>query len=151
MPGVEQSMLSMYPCLQAEATALYQLSQLPNSDPETVLQYLLHYCTTAVVTLGAGGCCAGTQVGSLCSMSSRKLSGRLSRQQSSGHAAGQQECLQATTQLAQQPLHDTEQQHQDTSTCVGHNRQRVEIVHQPGVAGVEVVDVTGAGDMFAAG
>eukprot|EP00878_Enallax_costatus_P035197 GHUV01039198.1.p1 GENE.GHUV01039198.1~~GHUV01039198.1.p1 ORF type:complete len:299 (+),score=109.28 GHUV01039198.1:103-999(+) len=145
-------------CNEEEAKSICKLLELPTPAPEAALHHLLQHCATAVVTLGPKGCVAGTHAGSLCSSSSRRLSSSLSRRVSLQQKQQVQPTVTdgqpgtAALQGAQLP-----QQQQQQAQMVGRLEQQedgrsgLEIVRQPGVAGVKVVDVTGAGDMFAAG
>lgn len=138
--------------LQEEAKGICKILQLSDPAPEAALQYLLQHCTTAVVTLGPQGCLAGTQAGSSCSSSSRRLSSSLSRRQHAQAAQQQDQQAQAdASQGAQSPLQQQLQAKGSRAGTAVADADGLEIVRQPGVAGVKVVDVTGAGDMFAAG
>ncbi|WIA16547.1 hypothetical protein OEZ85_013220 [Tetradesmus obliquus] len=119
-------------CNQEEARQLCELQQLQPADPETALCYLLQHCSTAVVTLGPHGCLAGSTDSSITSSSrrsSRAGSSTVSDAEAAAAAAAQ-----------------------GCGAGGGEAALAGAVIHrQPGVAGVEVVDVTGAGDMFAAG
>jgi sugar/nucleoside kinase (ribokinase family) len=117
--------------LQDEAQQLCRLQQLQPATPHAALCYLLQHCSTAVVTLGSKGCLAG----------SKDTSITTSRRNSSSRTGGS-----AVSNAAAAAAADT------VGDGAGDVGLAGAVIHQqPGVAGVQVVDVTGAGDMFAAG
>jgi sugar/nucleoside kinase (ribokinase family) len=119
--------------LQDEAQQLCKLHQLQPATPHAALCYLLQHCSTAVVTLGSNGCLAGSTDSSITA----------SRRNSSSRAGSSavSDAVAAAAAAA-----DT------VGVGAGDVGMAGAVIHQqPGVAGVQVVDVTGAGDMFAAG
>lgn len=92
-------------------------------SPEHTIEYLLQHCSYAVVTLGAKGCAAGCRADSIVRAGSA-ASGLLAR----------------TVSLTESTL-----------SADGTLLDGALVLRQAAVAGVEVVDTTGAGDAFSSG
>jgi sugar/nucleoside kinase (ribokinase family) len=121
--------------VQDEAQQLCKLQQLQPA-PHAALCYLLQHCSTAVVTLGSKGCLAGSTDSSI------TTSRRSSSSRASSSAVSDAVAAAAAAAAAAADVGDGA-----SDVCLAGA-----VIHQqPGVAGVQVVDVTGAGDMFAAG